>query len=391
VLHESPSALSTRRADVSAWLDAAVWRALAKRPDDRFPSAAAFAAALEGRAFAEPPRRRSVSVRAAMYFAGAMLAIGLAGGWAFAKWSLTESSLRPSTWADVARLFSRPPVGDHIVQSPAASEGLSLTVFDRTGRPQRTIAATRPWTPRFAPDGHRVAYGAFGDGRNTSDLWVTELKTGTTRRLTDDDADNNDPQWSADGTLLAYSARASSGKDLMVRPLGGGEGRVLAMREGTQFPSDWLHDGSALLVTEDGTNGRDIIVQPADGSAPRPYAASSADETAARVSPDGRWVAYTSDATGRAEVYLDSYARPGRPVQLSPGGGMHPVWRGDGRELYYWNEGALVAVRIGESLNGAPPLVGEQTVLFRASYEGGVNTMYDASPDGQRFVIVQPR
>jgi hypothetical protein len=28
-------------------------------------------------------------------------------------------------------------------------------------------------------------------------------------------------------------------------------------------------------------------------------------------------------------------------------------------------------------------------VLFRASYEGGVNTMYDASPDGQRFVVVQ--
>jgi hypothetical protein len=28
-------------------------------------------------------------------------------------------------------------------------------------------------------------------------------------------------------------------------------------------------------------------------------------------------------------------------------------------------------------------------VLFRAPYHVGVNTMYDASPDGQRFVIVR--
>src|SRR3954471_9089590 len=46
VLHDAPAALATRRADVSSFLDATVRRALAKLPDDRFPSAAAFAAAL---------------------------------------------------------------------------------------------------------------------------------------------------------------------------------------------------------------------------------------------------------------------------------------------------------------------------------------------------------
>jgi len=325
-----------------------------------------------------------------MYVAGAMLAIGLASGWMVGRRSVAQST-HPRSWGDVAAFFSRAPIVPTVSRSNAAAEELTLTVFDRTGKAQRTIAATRPWTPRFSPDGRRVAYGAFGAGRSTSDLWVTDLKTGTTRRLTDDDADSNDPQWSADGTMLAYSARTSSGKDVMVRPLDGNEERVLALREGTQFPSDWRRDGSALLVTEETGTGGDILVQPADGSAPRPYAASSADETAARVSPDGRWVAYTSDESGRAEVYLDSYARPGHPVQLSPGGGLHPVWRADGRELYYWNEGSLVAVRIGESKDDAPPLVGEQTVLFRAAYEGGVSTMYDASPDGQRFVVVQSR
>jgi Tol biopolymer transport system component len=237
-----------------------------------------------------------------------------------------------------------------------------------------------------------VAYGAFGPGRETSDLWVTDIDAGTTRRLTDDGGDANDPQWSSDGATVAYSASAPGGKDVVTQPLSGGTARVLAARDGTQFPSDWLRDGSALLVTEEaGPNQHDILVQPADGSPARPYAATSADESAARFSPDGRWVAYTSDESGRAEVYVDAYPQPGRRRMISSGGGVHPVWRGDGRELYYWRDGALVAVRLGAAVGGAPPAPGEQTVLFRARYNVGFNTMYDVSPDGERFVIVRQR
>src|SRR6185312_4811279 len=45
-MHGPFVALAARRADVSPSLDAAVRRALATEPDDRFPSAGAFAAAL---------------------------------------------------------------------------------------------------------------------------------------------------------------------------------------------------------------------------------------------------------------------------------------------------------------------------------------------------------
>ncbi len=236
-----------------------------------------------------------------------------------------------------------------------------------------------------------MAYGAFGAGRKTSDVWVTDLGAGTTRRLTDDEADSNDPQWSADGATVAYSAAAPGGKDLLMQRMDGGAVRGLA-RAGTQFPTDWLRDGTALLVSEQaGSNGFDILVQPADGSSPWPYAATRANETAARVSHDGRWVAYTSDETGRAEVYLDSYPRPGRRVRVSWSGGLHPVWRGDGRELYYWNDGALVSVALDAASGDAAPAIGAQAVLFKAPYLVGQNTMYDVWPDGKRFVIVRQR
>ncbi len=263
-------------------------------------------------------------------------------------------------------------------------------MVDRAGRPLREIPADRPWTPRFSPDGRRVAYGAFGAGRQTSDLWVTDLDAGTTQRLTDDEEDSNDPQWSSDGAALVYSANAPAGKDVMLRSLDGGKQYVLATRTGTQFPSDWLRDGSLLVTEQAGPDLNDILVQPKDGSMARRYAATPADETAARGSRDGRWVAYTSDESGRAEVYIDSYPQPGRRVMISSGGGLHPVWRGDGRELYYWRDGALVAVQLGAAVGDAPPARGRETVLFRAPYSiNGVSTMYDVSPDGQRFVIAR--
>jgi hypothetical protein len=404
ILHEPPAALSLVRANIPAAVDSAVRRALAKRPDQRFATAAAFAAALvvPERDEAAPvtaqideklreirSSRRVVTLRAAVCGVAAGIALGIVSGFALARWpaAAPEKSrdIAAKPWRSDAS--GRANLAGAVVRG-TSNDGLSFVIVDRSGRLQRSIDATRPWTPRFSPDGRRVAYGAFGAGRGTSDLWVADLSAGTTQRLTDDDGDSNDPQWSPDGSEIAYSVSAPGGKDIVVRPLAGGAARVLMARPGTQFPSDWPHKGGALIVTEDGPRQRDILVQPVDGSAPGVYAATGADETAARVSPDGHWIAYTSDESGQPEVYLDAYPRSKHRVLISRGGGIHPVWRGDGRELYYWRADSLIAVQLGTAVDGEPPAVASENSLFRAPYEGGLNTMYDASPDGERFVVV---
>ncbi len=340
---------------------------------------------------AAPLPKRTVAARFVVYAAAAGILAGIVTGWRLAH-SPVVARWRGAIVAASQQTSAARQSNTDAASNSEASGVRSLVVVDRGGRVVREIAANRPWTPRFSPDGRRIAYGAFGEGRGTSDIWITDLDAGTTRRLTDDDADSNDPQWSPDGTTLAYSVNAPGGKDIAEQHVDGGDARVVASRAGTQFPTDWLRDGSALLVSEDaGGNQFDILVQPANGSAARPYAATGAQETAGRVSPQTHWVAYVSDESGREEVYVDSYPNPRYRVMVSRAGGVDPVWRGDGRELYYWRGDALIAVPIDGSRGDRPPTLGAERVLFQLPYEHTLSSMYDVSPDGERIAIVRRR
>ncbi|MEP6990611.1 MAG: hypothetical protein ABJA80_06740 [bacterium] len=65
------------------------------------------------------------------------------------------------------------------------------------------------------------------------------------------------------------------------------------------------------------------------------------------------------------------------------------MWRADGTEMYYWRDGELMAVQLRTSPGNVRPTLLGPNALLRASYHLGPNTMYDVSPEGQRFVIVR--
>jgi dipeptidyl aminopeptidase/acylaminoacyl peptidase len=276
----------------------------------------------------------------------------------------------------------------HLGAGESANNG-KLTLTDSAGGTPRVLPGRTPWAPRFSPDGRRIAYGAYAPGRDSSDIWIADLESGTAQRLTTDGDDNNDPVWSPDGRRIAYDKNAEGGKDVFLQSLDGGSARVLTRRPGFQWPTDWARDGRTVLFTDVTAAGQyDLWVQPSDAGEARPYLTLPARETGARLSPDGRWVAYQSDETGRYEVYVQSYPTTGRKTLISLGGGVNPVWRADGRMLYYWRVDELLAARLDSGGSEGSLIVRSRTPLFRAPYVESALPMYDVSPDGTRFVIV---
>ena len=77
-------------------------------------------------------------------------------------------------------------------------------------------------------------------------------------------------------------------------------------------------------------------------------------------------------------------------MTISTDGGTEPVWGRDGRELFYRNQGRLMAVAVE-----ADPEFSAQPAreAFNDRYllnPSGLNAYYDVDPAGPRFLMIEP-
>jgi serine/threonine-protein kinase len=180
VLTEEPRSLTLQRRTIPPHVEAAVQKALAKLPADRFGSAAQFGDALANPAFGatavtaatagRSPRRRRWSALTAVTAASAVLfAVLAAWGWLRAR----AASRQPTTWHYVSLGDSATLVTDY--PAMALSPDGSMLVFKDTrqnGRlwvkkrseldPTPIPGTERAQNPAFSPDGEWIAFVADG-------------------------------------------------------------------------------------------------------------------------------------------------------------------------------------------------------------------------------------
>jgi Tol biopolymer transport system component len=108
-----------------------------------------------------------------------------------------------------------------------------------------------------------------------------------------------------------------------------------------------------------------------------------------RLSPDGRWLAYSFNDGGREEIYVTSFPRGEGRWQISRAGGTYPVWRHDGKEIFYISlDGHLIATRVEPHEKSFD--VGNTEALFEMRYTNPLGTPFDVTPDGRFMVLSQP-
>jgi class 3 adenylate cyclase/Tol biopolymer transport system component len=257
----------------------------------------------------------------------------------------------------------------------------TLVRVDRNGRRTPLLAERLGFRfPAVAPDGRRVALTI--DPR-PSQLWVYDLARGSGVPLATE-GHNLVPIWSPDGRRIAWTSRG----DIVERAADASDqARLLISRENHVYPNAWTRDGRTIVFMDDNpAEGGDILVLGPDEE-PHPLIASPAYEQAARLSPDQRWIAYASNETGRSQVYVRPFPEvAGGKWLISTEGGEAPAWSPTGRELFYANGNAVMAVAIvtrRSSLTAATP-----ETLFTGPFETG-SPAFDVLPDGSGFVMVE--
>jgi len=272
-----------------------------------------------------------------------------------------------------------------LVFGRGVSTDRELVWLDRTGKKLQTIS--RPFSQagnpaiRLSPDDSRAIMPVAE--ANGTDLWIADLNRNTLSRFTFDGSGSG--IWSPDGRRVLWAAL--DGNYYLRSADGSGKDELMFKNPTCScWPNDWSSDGKRIAFAERTDKTQyDIWLVETDGDRkPYPYLQTRFSEAEAQISPDGRWMAYVSDQSGQNEILVESIPMGKGRRQISTEGGDWPVWRRDGKELFFRQGAKIMAAPI--RLTETSVESGKPQVLF----EVPVNTRFQVSHDGQRFLIALP-
>ncbi len=297
---------------------------------------------------------------------------------------------------DVSRTWS--PV--YLAGKSGGSANYPVLWMDSSGKTEPLLAKPGNYTsPRFSPGGNWLALSM--NSSKGADIYVYDWRRDTMPRLTFNEKRNVDPVWTPDGKHIAYDAADGL---WWVRADGAGQPQRLLEEKDAWFANSFSPDGKRLSYTMQSSETKyDIWTLPLDLSdpehpkpgKPEVFLRTPANEQRGAFSPDGRWMAYQSDESGTYEVYVrpfggsqagNSPGSPGGRWQISSGGGLHPVWSRDGRELFFATPDFQLMVSDysvkGDSFTYSKPRLWPDKQLL-----GGPRPYFDIAPDGKRFAV----
>jgi Tol biopolymer transport system component len=256
------------------------------------------------------------------------------------------------------------PAAGGAVAAPAESAG-------QPGRTEVTLTEGTNLAAAVSPDGSRVAFDLV------TGIWVLPIAGGDAVRLTDDLQDATQPQWSPDGTTLAFQSYRDGNFHLWTVDAAGGK----APKQLTSGPFDhrepkFSPDGKKLVFTSDrgGTGSYGVFTFDLATEAITPLTDTASEEAAPYWFPDGGSVVYTVDETAIDAVDVASGAVT-RLVTAPAGGKLFgPAVTPDGQVSYVRLVGAAADLVLGETALTS----GEDVFGFAASWLSATEVVYAA-------------
>ena len=216
-----------------------------------------------------------------------------------------------------------------------------------------------------------------------NNIWTVGRDGGLARRITSFQGTTENPKFSPDGKLIAFSAQYSGNTDVYVVPADGGEPKRLTWHPGADVVQGWTPDGKSIVFNSSRATWAPSAAPrfwtvPVDGGVEMPMPLPRA--YMGKISPDGRRVAY------RMNNSWDEERRNYR------GGQNRPIWivdlktydleatpNGTGTDLVVAQAGSprgtshFDAANSADSKNTDPVWAGNDAVDFLSDRDGVAN------------------
>jgi len=218
-----------------------------------------------------------------------------------------------------------------------------LVLVVEVGTAQEPIRFAR--TPDISPNGKQVAFSYLGD------IWTVEAIGGVARPVTMHESHDINPCFSPDGLWLAFSSNRHGSYDLFVVPAHGGKPRRLTFDSAQDMAVGWMPDGKNIIYSSTRGTGfpanTELFTVPMDGGEERKLPLAEAKEASfnpanglvAFSRGPGTWYRKNYRGSSNDDLWL-AKADGSNVRRLTSFNGQDnaPMWRPDGRKLYYVSE-----------------------------------------------------
>jgi Tol biopolymer transport system component len=301
LLHREPTPLATHDSTLPEELVRIIDKALAKRPDERYGSAAELRDDLKS-------LRRSVESEV---FVVPTIAQRRRRRWSWAAAAVVAVTAFAAVWVTALRR-----------QQPAP---LNWTPKQLTSAPG--------WEgePALSPDGTLVAYAS--DESGTADIWLMDAAGGEAVRLTHHPATDRAPAWLPDGSAVLFTSMRMGDPGIWRVPrLGGTAVEVVADAEEVAVSPDGR---SIAFARKDASGDLRVVVAPIDDPLATEVLTGPAHGTWYQTEPD--WSPDGTSLVYRSAVNLwliPARGGAGRPLTTDEAAYLDPAWSPGGRWIY---------------------------------------------------------
>src|SRR5580765_2733258 len=126
---------------------------------------------------------------------------------------------------------------------PMAEVGPAPTV-------DQILSLKRVGSPEISPDGRSVAYTVretnWDDNAYETEIWLADATGGAQRQLTNAKKSSQSPNWSPDGSRLAFVSDRTDKRQIYVINRQGGEAEALTSLEDGVSNFSWSPDGRTI-------------------------------------------------------------------------------------------------------------------------------------------------
>ncbi|HGO5823273.1 TPA: Tol-Pal system beta propeller repeat protein TolB [Mannheimia haemolytica] len=172
----------------------------------------------------------------------------------------------------------------YVVQRGVSSYELRVSDYDGFNAFTITTSKEPLMSPEWSPDGSRLAYVTFENKK--AQVVVHDIRSGARRVVAALKGHNGAPAFSPDGSRIAFASNQDGELNIYVVGSGGGTPSKLTANAGNNTEPSWSPDGSTIYFTSDRAGSPQVYRMSSSGGGASPMGGSGSYN--AKVSSDGK-------------------------------------------------------------------------------------------------------